>query len=160
MDTPRPLAQKFIEDYHVQKGKTISFLVTTHDYQNLPPEFVDNPDPTRIDLLGGRPTNVVCTQEGFSADLCFQGPPQSCLFKWIDVFAVSLDPAALNWDVLIFPATAIQMENNAVSVVIHTAPKEDQGYTESVDEAEVDDAEEEATPPTKKERPSFLKVVK
>jgi hypothetical protein len=139
---PRPRAQTFVEDLHVNKGETVKLFVAYRPEQGMP-ESVPQPI-TNIDLLGGRPTNVVCDNAGFEVDLCFNGPVQRCRFRWQDIIAVSVgdQPQPL---LLVFPAQAMQMEDGTLAVIIQRPP-----------EAEEEMPEEEPPKPSR----AHLSVVK
>jgi len=125
MSQARAKAHQMIEDYHVKRGQSLFLQVFGNEEQGLPAEVIQPPGiPTRIDLFGGRPTNVGFDEKvGFEVDLCFHGSPvpHRCSFKWTDVVAISTDPNE-GWMVLLQPATAVLLEDNRFAVHI-TMPR-------------------------------------
>ena len=88
----RTLAHQLVEKRYVELGETTRIVVLPLTETGLPQHLVDPGQPVPLDLLAGRPVNLVLDEEGLSADLCFQGPPVRCRFPWEAVIAVQ-DPS-------------------------------------------------------------------
>jgi len=161
---PRTLAQKYLEDLHIEKGHNLSVLVKGAERQNIPEDFYqDATKPVRLDFLGGRPTNAVCDDQGFQIDLCFSGPPQRCEFIWADVLAISTDPQAMQWIAVSLVTTVLLMEDGTATVILPKEQGVDPDDIEDLEDLDDDDTKPETPLPKelkKKPRPSFLKVVK
>lgn len=84
----RPLAQKLIEDQYIKRGNTVRILVIPAIGSNLPEYLIEKGEPVGLDLLSNRPINLKMNENGIEADLCFNGPPVTCLISWSHILGV------------------------------------------------------------------------
>lgn len=84
----RTLAHALIHRRYVERGETTRIVVLPVPGCGLPQRLVDAAQPVPLDLLAGRPTNLVLDDDGISVDLCFGGPAARCRFPWEAVMAV------------------------------------------------------------------------
>ena len=90
-----PLARKLIQERYVENGSTTQVVVAPLPDSGLPGSFLEAGQPVRLDILAGRPVNLALDNQGFSADLCFSGPPVTCRFPWTAVLAVQTPEGSL-----------------------------------------------------------------
>jgi stringent starvation protein B len=84
----RTLAHALIHRRYVEQGETTRIVVLPVPDCGLPQRLVDAAQPVPLDILAGRPTNLVLDDDGVSVDLCFGGPAVRCRFPWEAVMAV------------------------------------------------------------------------
>jgi hypothetical protein len=84
----RTLAHALIQRRYVERGETTRIVVLPVPDCGLPQRLVDGGQPVPLDILAGRPTNLVLDDDGISVDLCFGGPAVRCRFPWEAVMAV------------------------------------------------------------------------
>lgn len=84
----RTLAHAMILRRYVERGETTRIVVLPVPDCGLPQRLVDAGQPVPLDILAGRPTNLLLDDDGVSVDLCFGGPAVRCRFPWEAVMAV------------------------------------------------------------------------
>ncbi len=128
-----PLARTLIHDFYDEKGVTTQIVVAPLPDCGLPDSLVEAGQPIRLDLLSGRPVNLVLDDTGLSADLCFQGPPVSCRFPWASVLAVR-DPSGSLVKTMVV-TMAMVMDDGSLETVAEVAGDENPTQPEREGEA-------------------------
>ena len=109
----KTLARKLIEEIYIKQGLSLRIVVVPRVESGIPSHILNQfPRGVPLDLMPNRPLCVFVDDEAISMDLCFDGPPSRCVFKWSDIIAVGEVMTTIPWP-------SVLMEDGTLEPVEH-----------------------------------------